>query len=102
MEVNKTLPLPVDIENKDGYYHISVSDRIICMKSTLGLTEKSLTISALTASKIIISDLEPGIWLAKSENSEYQKEFNVLERSNSIYFEAPRGIYTITRVRESL
>lgn len=99
---DKTLPLPVDIENKDGYYHISVSDRIICMKSTLGLTEKSLTISALTASKIIISDLEPGIWLAKSENSEYQKEFNVLERSNSIYFEAPRGIYTITRVKESL
>lgn len=90
-------PLPVNVRNDGGAYQICVGDRIVCMSSTSEQITAPITISAENPVKILITDLEPGTWTVQGQNKKYHKEFKVIDRSNSIYFEASKGSFTIAK-----
>jgi len=93
---SQTLPCDVDFQEDDSCYQISFADRVICMCKNSSQLNGPISIPVSHDAKIFISDLKPGRWIVKNTINEFKEEFNVQERSNSIFLSLPKGIYTIS------
>lgn len=90
------LPCDVNFREDDFCYQISFADRVICMCKNSNQLNGPISIPVNHDAKIFISDLKPGRWIVTNTTNEFKKEFNVQERSNSIFLSLPKGMYSIS------
>ncbi|WP_051697530.1 heparinase II/III family protein [Prevotella sp. 10(H)] len=101
MAAGDTKPLPVDFQEKDNKYIISLHDRIVCMSASSDQIQQAfiLTFDKAGESQILITDLKPGFWNVKDKANNIDLNIKVEAGKNTIFFKGGKGEYFISRGR---
>lgn len=97
MQKDDTKPLPVKFFEKDRRYVISLADYIVSMSSDSSLrrTSFSLSIPGNGESRVLLTDMNPGVWKVCRSDKKIEFGTNVSAGQNTIFFKALPGNYII-------
>lgn len=90
-------PLPVKYYEKEMKYVIYMADYVVCMSSVAKLNQDSfsLSIPGNDESKVLLTDMNPGVWTVSSSDKKVEFSTKVSTSRNTIFFKAYPGEYKI-------
>lgn len=97
MKKDDTKPLPVKFYEEDRRYVISLADYVVCMSSDSNLNKNSfsLSIPGTIESRVLLTDMNPGVWKVSSSDRKIEFSAKVSAGQNTIFFKALPGNYNI-------
>jgi len=97
----KNGPAPLTVRNvqSDKMVGAMIADRVVLFSRTSDRQGEKITVTleGKDKLKVLVTDLQPGIWQVGRSGQSAKDKFNVTDGGNSLYFEATGGEYTLTR-----
>jgi len=97
-------PLPVDFEEWDGRYQVTIADRVVSMRTGTEHTinQFRLSVTGAGTKQVLLAGLMPGFWQLTNEQGAVVAIHNVKPGKNTLVTELPAGTYTVSPGRSRL
>ena len=90
-------PLPIDFNENDGRYQLTVDNRVVSMEAGDELAARPFTVSVTGAGnkQVLLTGLKPGFWQLTDKQGAVKVMRDVKPGKHTLHAELPAGMYTV-------